>query len=74
MKENFLYFLTSVLKGKKNHLVITKIKSLRQITTSTNTWCVQVLRSPKEAFAAAMQSWRERREKCVDLQGDYGEK
>ena len=39
-----------------------------------NTWCVQVLRSPKEAFAAAMQSWRERSEKCVCLQGDYVEK
>ena len=39
-----------------------------------NTWCVQVLRSPKEAFAAAMQSWRERCEKCVRLQGDYVEK
>ena len=39
-----------------------------------NTWCVQVLRSPKEAFAAAMQSWRERFEKCVCLQGDYVEK
>ena len=39
-----------------------------------NTWCVQVLRSPKEAFAAAMQSWRERCEKCVCLQGDYVEK
>ena len=38
------------------------------------TWCVQFLRSPKEAFAAAMQSWRERREKCVCLQGDYVEK
>ena len=39
---------------------------------STNvTWCVQFLRSPKEAFAAAMQSWRERCEKCVCLQGDY---
>ena len=38
------------------------------------TWCVQVLRSPKEAFAAAMQSWRERCEKCVRLQGDYVEK
>ena len=34
----------------------------------------QVLRSPKEAFAAAMQSWRERCEKCVCLQGDYVEK
>ena len=39
-----------------------------------NTWYVQVLRSPKEAFAAAMQSWRERCEKCVCLQGDYVEK
>ena len=38
------------------------------------TWSVQVLRSPKEAFAAAMQSWRERCEKCVCLQGDYIEK
>ena len=37
-------------------------------------WCVQVLRSPKEAFAAAMQSWRERFEKCVCLQRDYVEK
>ena len=37
-------------------------------------WCVQVLRSPKEGFAAAMQSWRERCEKCVYLQGDYIEK
>ena len=39
-----------------------------------STWCVQVLRSPKEAFVAAMQSWRERCEKCVCLQGDYVEK
>ena len=38
------------------------------------TWCVQILRSPKEAFAAAMQSWRERCEKCVCLQDDYVEK
>ena len=35
---------------------------------------IYVLRSPKEAFAAAMQSWRERCEKCVCLQGDYIEK
>ena len=40
----------------------------------TPTWCVQVLRSPKEAFAAAIQSWRERCEKCVCLPGDYDEK
>ena len=38
------------------------------------TWCVQVLRSPKEAFPAAMQSWRERCEKCVCIQSDYVEK
>ena len=38
------------------------------------TWCVQVLRSPKEAFAAAMQSRGERCAKCVCLQGDYVEK
>ena len=31
-------------------------------------------KEPKEAFAAAMQSWRERCEKCVCLQGDYVEK
>ena len=43
-------------------------------TKYQHTWCVQVLRSPKEAFAAAMQSWRERCEKCVCLQGDYVEK
>jgi transposase-like protein len=30
--------------------------------------------TPKEAFAAAMQLWRERCEKCVCLQGDYIEK
>ena len=39
-----------------------------------NTWCVQVLRSSKEAFAVVMQSWRERCEQCVCLQGDYVEK
>ena len=43
-------------------------------TIGLPTWCVQVLRSPKEAFAAAMQSWRERCEKCVCLHGDYVEK
>ena len=50
------------LGGKNGHI------------TDIYTWCVQVLRSPKEAFAAAMQSWRERCEKCVCLQGDYVEK
>ena len=46
----------------------------RPITQRVCTWCVQVLRSPKEAFAAVMQSWRERCEKCLCLQGDYVEK
>jgi len=31
-------------------------------------------RTPKEAFAAAMQSWHQRCEKCVRLWGDYVEK
>ena len=48
--------------------------STESALTASNTWCVQVLRSPKEAFAAAKQSWRERCEKCVCLQGDYVEK
>ena len=46
----------------------------RSLRPTNITWCVQVLSSPKEAFAAAMQSWRERCEKCVCLQGDYAEK
>ena len=52
-----------------------KLKVLKNpVCLLCNTWCVQVLRSPKRAFAAAMQSWRERCEKCVCLQGDYVEK
>ncbi|PSN53571.1 hypothetical protein C0J52_09202 [Blattella germanica] len=31
-------------------------------------------KTPIEAFAAAMQSWHQRCEKCVRLQGDYVEK
>ena len=42
--------------------------------TCYHTWWIQVQRSPKEAFAAAMQSWREHCKKCVCLQGDYVEK
>ena len=49
-------------------------KHHRFIQLAVPTWCVQVLRSPKDAFAAAKQSWRERCEKCVCLQGDYVEK
>jgi len=37
----------------------------------TSQWSQRTL---KEAFAAAMQSWRQRCEKCVRLQGDYVEK
>ena len=48
--------------------------SFELLAASVNTWCVQVLRSPKEAFTVAMQSWRERCEECVCLQGDYAEK
>ena len=51
-----------------------KIESVSFLVHRLYTWCVPVLRSPKEAFAAAMQSWRERCEKCVCLQGDYIEK
>ena len=46
----------------------------RSLEDQKYTWFVQVLRSPKEAFAAAMQSWGERCEKCVCLQGHYVEK
>ena len=49
-------------------------EGLKQRNVYVYTWCVQVLRSPKEAFAAATQSWRERCEKCVCLQGDFIEK
>ena len=55
-------------------MAIEFIKNGSAYKTLLLTWCVQVLRSPKEAFAAAMQSWRERCEKCVCLQGDYVEK
>ena len=72
--------------GSHSHLAslpvttITTIRYVEQIKGSTSAikllckWCVQVLRSPKEALAAAMQSWRERCEKCVCLPGDYVEK
>ena len=55
---------------------LNQINAVRDFRLINNyfTWCVQVLRSPKEAFAAAMQSWRESCEKCVCLQGDYVEK
>ena len=49
-------------------------RQIMMLSGNYKNMCVQVLRSPKEAFAAAMQSWRERCEKCVCLQGDYVEK
>jgi hypothetical protein len=60
-----LFMLSSIIK-----YMVYKIFS----NVHAYTWCVQVLRSPKEAFAVAMQLWRERFEKCVCLQGDYVEK
>ena len=66
ISSNNTHFL---LKSSKCYWKYTKVTSI-----ILNTWCVQVLRSTKEAFAAAMQSWRERCEKCVCLQGDYVEK
>ena len=65
-----------VLKNKTTALIGAAFRCLECDVTllSRNTWRVQVLRSPKEAFAVAMQSWRERCEKCVCLQGDYVEK
>ena len=66
------YFLYAIMVGWAVHS--TPLLSRYRELSSQLTWCVQVLRSPKEAFAAAMQSWRERCEKCVCLQGDYVEK
>ena len=54
------------IAGKNKIVILSAVEPL-------NTWCVQVPRSPKEAFAVAMQSWRESCEKCVCLQGDYVE-
>ena len=59
--------------GEKSVLAKVKVR-LINFRFIHSTWCVQVLRSPKEAFAAAMQSWHERCEKYVCLQGDYIEK
>ena len=66
-------FRTITIKFIKNPFSESRVVPCGR-TDIIHTWCVQVLRSPKEAFAAAMQSWRERCEKCVCLQGDYVEK
>ena len=56
--------LKDTLRGRK-------ISSRSVLATAIFQWSE---RTPKEAFATAMQSWRERCEKCVRLQGDYVEK
>jgi len=43
----------------------------KELSPCTRQWSQ---RTAKEAFTAAMQSWRQRCEKCVRLQGDYVEK
>jgi len=55
----------------KNTLHGRTFSSLSALATATFQWSQ---RTPKEAFAAAMQSWRQRCEKCVCLQGNYVEK
>ena len=62
----------SVLQAGVNNS--TKSAARKRALEANSTWRVQDLRSPKEAFATAMQSWRERCEKCVCLHGDYVEK
>ena len=54
---------TDFKNGYQSRNNIVKDEKCDLVTESHSTWCVQVLRSPKEAFAAAMQSWRERCEK-----------
>ena len=73
-RENELFSLGTVNKCFCSKRTLTEICRTLGTLPSSLTWCVQVLRSPKEAFAAAMQLWRERCEKCVCLQGDYFEK
>ena len=69
LEDNFETWLHSVLGA-----FCYQSETAREYEWVEHTWCVQVLRSLKEAFAAAMQSWRERCEKYVCLQGDYVEK
>ena len=65
------FVIVYLIYASFNFVVFDHHKSNINSCSLIYTWCVQVLRSPKEAFAAAMQSWRERCEKCVCLQGDY---
>jgi len=63
---DFLLFpiLTDTLHG-------CTFSSRSALATAIFQWSQQ---TPKEAFAAAMQSWHQCCEKCVHLQGDYIEK
>ena len=49
-------------------VVTTNRRSLAHVPASGHN------KPPKEAFAAAMKSWRQRCEKCVRLQSDYVDK
>ena len=70
-----IFYFPPLLDVPSPHFTNTSLLlTYNQFRKHLSTWCVQVLRSPKEAFAAAMQSWRERCEKFVSLQGDYVEK
>ncbi|PNF26656.1 hypothetical protein B7P43_G06820 [Cryptotermes secundus] len=51
--------------------MVTLFTSRAAIALTIFQWSKQ---TPREAFAAAMESWRRRCEKCVRLQGDYVEK
>ena len=71
------FFVPPAIIVPRNRMKLEFFKNIPEGTVpmiSDSTWCVQVLRSPKEAFAAAMQSWCERCEKCLCLQSDYVEK
>ena len=64
---NFWLFLTL-----KDTLCGRTFSSRSALATAIFQWSQQ--QTPKEVFAVAMQSWRQRCEKCVHLLGDYVEK
>ena len=63
--------LTWLFPTLKDNLRGHTFSSLSALVTAIFQWSQ---RTPKDAFAAAMQSWRQRCEKFVRLQGDYVEK
>ena len=60
-----------LLPTLKDTLRVRTFSSRSALATAIFQWPQQ---TPKEAFAAAMQWWRQSCEKCVGLQGDYVEK